>query len=363
MAEHLETPEIVDPIEEELDTDMLDAAREAYTYRLPPFIQREITCSPGHRLKVTLAPEFHQSPTIPLTELICRSWDRKNRYWTLDDHGLRHIVKGFKAVDSPNMIAFHIWLGMDVGFGVLTAVLLKRNDMAFVSAFDVSKDLATRQASVPAAPKRKRRVPEPECEDKTRRIRRRLQYEPLPKATKHTPLRYPHPLTKIPNSSMQTAAPATHARAKTPLAQPPLTCPTPANPSATPAITTKNPNPPGTAPLSLHKSILENTRLHICPSHNSHGTITVYLASCPTIELFHSTILAALQVPERDLEAITLRCDWMADGAGNSMVVVKELPDTYRYFLECVREAPCWMEGNGGRKRCEVRVLVILKGR
>ena len=505
MAQSYEGSDIIDLTEEEITVDMLDEARRAYTDKLPPFIQHEIVCLPGNHLQVTLATRAHQPPALPLSKLTCRSWDQTSRFWTLDEDGLRHIVKGFKAVDPPNMIAFHIWLGTEDGFGLWTAAMIKRNDVAFVAAFDIRKDFSTRQQSVfslytgmpsttlPGAQKRKRGLSGSGSKSIVPQIRRRLQYDSRPQVaehqavsqlhqlkkeayrlelsfcketlnemrdSKHIFLRMPFadpvdwvtlkipeypkiikwpmdlgtmekklaaseyrnakhfeldmrlmfnncylfnattdlvyqmgkryeaifdakwaqkdqwlkdhahllgrwiPAPKVPNSKIQTTAPPNQVPSGILSSKPSLSRFTRAKPSTTPAATAIKPTPSAQALPSLPSTILNNTRLHIFlgpfSKIKSPGTTTVYLSSCPTLDLFFSTILVALKVQEADIEAVTVRCEWLADG-GSSIQVVRELPDTWRWFLECVREAACWTEDGGVRKGCDCRVTVVLR--
>lgn len=86
-------------------------ARNDYAAELPPFIQENMACPKGHKIKVFRVSGNLDKLGAWRRELSCRQWDNHgtHKFWTYTKDGERLIVKAFSY--SPTEVAFYEWIG------------------------------------------------------------------------------------------------------------------------------------------------------------------------------------------------------------------------------------------------------------
>jgi len=180
---------------------------------------------------------------------------------------------------------------------------------------------------------------------------------PLPSLPNNNPLPTPTSAQRPrhrPSSLMATVATSTNA------SLPPSLSPfTPHSQTSFTPITTSAPDTPESnmPQISSHKQ--RHTILRAaCAS--SVSVVPLKLRSCMTIDSFFSTIITATGSAnqEREISTIMVEFDFREEGdAKRSILVKRDVEDSFEVFLEMIDEAPCWEDEAG---RCEVAVEVML---
>lgn len=78
---------------------------------------------------------------------------------------------------------------------------------------------------------------------------------------------------------------------------------------------------------------------------------------------FKSVLAVSAQKEEGDVVVSGIRAtfEWKKVGdVERSILLKREVEDTWEVFLEIVEGAPCWEKGEGGGGRCGVGVEVVL---
>jgi hypothetical protein len=105
---------------------------------------------------------------------------------------------------------------------------------------------------------------------------------------------------------------------------------------------------------------LANTTLHVSLNSNNYGAIPVSLKYCPTIDSFFTVALNAWELSDSSQVALlSVTFKWLPDE--EPMVVTKTVPSSFESMLDVIDGAPCWGEGDEKKKRCDVRVKIIMK--
>ncbi|MCJ1245599.1 hypothetical protein MMC30_002803 [Trapelia coarctata] len=109
----------------------------------------------------------------------------------------------------------------------------------------------------------------------------------------------------------------------------------------------------------ISQTVLNHTTFRISLSTNAFGAVPVKLSSCPTIADFYYSIAAAWSISEFDIEAVSVQFGSLT--GADSLVVKREVPDSYLELLEAIEDDDCWKGEYQGRKKCSVKVVVHMK--
>lgn len=93
------------------------------------------------------------------------------------------------------------------------------------------------------------------------------------------------------------------------------------------------------------------------------GVVLLKLRSCMTIDNFFESIISATGYEDQksSISTIMVTFDFKADDDSTKSILVKRnIVDSFEAFLEIIDKAPCWDDDEGGR--CEVAVDVIYIG-
>ena len=102
--------------------------------------------------------------------------------------------------------------------------------------------------------------------------------------------------------------------------------------------------------LTLYKQ--ERTILHVLLPGSTTETVPIKLRSAVTMSTFFSSVSAAVGDYEHMAVAVTLGDE---DGGQNQTIIVKRnIVDTFEFFLEVIDEARCWEE-EGGRMALQLQ--------
>ncbi|KAI9857404.1 MAG: hypothetical protein M1830_006377, partial [Pleopsidium flavum] len=348
-------------------------------------------------------------------ELVCRAYDGNDGFWTLDQYGIRYILKA-SGGGFLGGATYKIWWGPEQGFGekaiafsdhVLSDPLGQQDsdrsgqklrkdsinghsDDVLRSPLPATDQESSRRERYPreaksheSSAKRTKKAlsdgfAELEQKLKGRRERRRLQRRQKRNAT--APMTPQTGNTTRPRvSSIPVPPPQTSTTAAS-VATPPGTLRVKPERSSSddlygqspsafrrrPSQTSPSPpfveiSHPATVFIDRYKQ--SHTTLHISLSTNDYGAVPVYLRSCMTMESFFASALAAwgLEGKESVVAAVTVRFDWL-EGEG-PMVVKREVADSFQKMWETILEAPVWRDGGVERPGCDVRVKIIMKER
>lgn len=111
--------------------------------------------------------------------------------------------------------------------------------------------------------------------------------------------------------------------------------------------------------LSVHKQNFTTLRVSVTADVFV-GIIPLKLRSCMTMDTFFASIITATRNTddhETSISAIMVSFDWKdADDRARTILVRKDITDSFEVFLETIDDAPCWNDEKG---KCEVEVDVV----
>ncbi|MCJ1368342.1 hypothetical protein MMC16_007484 [Acarospora aff. strigata] len=405
-------PECSNP-EVSREVHMLAEARRAFPKTPPPFVfgRRYGERPPGTRKVVLLANDGIR-PRDPSTarraQLVCRMYDAEYAFWTLDQDEKRYIVKTWGG-GHRGSVGYRIWRGPDKGFDQKVAAFSDHfprgstdnheNDESAQQDGDstddnvddedeaFSPDIAQQCSERERHPREVKgkgssarkdlAVLQHEVEERLRRRRerRRLRRTQLKNAQApstsftHTPTRS-RPSHVTPSLSQASEAAAVGASAPTPSRTPAKRERSPSGDlyGQSPGASSRRRSPsiavievvlPPNTSIDFYKQ--SHTTLHISLSTNDYGAVPIYLRSCMTIETFFASMLSAWGLEGKDSEvaAVTVKFDWLKEEG--PMIVRREVSDSFQKMLETINEAQVWKDRSVERRRCDVRVKIILK--
>lgn len=378
------------PLSDNHVTKYLTEARRQFTSERPPFVRLKKKEDPK---TVTLAVGNGMLPnTAILATLVTREWDAKYSYYTLDCNGERLIVKpigGFSVHRDRCGNPYRTWSGQGnifekapVAFSLTGYTKGQPNNHKNVghdleSEFEEvsiqgsdpleDKDYSeseAQQGSKSQEPTTKPALPEPPVTRGRLAHLNHIRNNGNTRRPKDAPRDGPKPARRArfpqlcrSTSESSNAAPKISERAagkrpasdiidddRSPKKLHPVSRNILINSSATARI-----------PPTLTSYKQERTILHVQVPGSTTDMVPIKLRSAMTISTFFSSVSAAVGVVDYEHIAIAVALEGEDGGQDKTIIVKRNVIDTYEFFLEVVDDAACWEE-KGGRMALQLQL-------
>ena len=105
--------------------------------------------------------------------------------------------------------------------------------------------------------------------------------------------------------------------------------------------------------LTLHKQ--ERTILYVLIPGSASDMVPIKLRSAMSLPTFFSSVTAAVGVPDHEHMAVAVMFRGSEGGQHHSVIVQRDMTDTFEVLLEMVDESECW-EAEGGRMALQLEL-------